>query len=60
VMAVAKVAVLLALLGVAAAIYPDDHWSYSTKLSSANAETEIKKAVDSGKTMFVRFIASEG
>jgi hypothetical protein len=55
-----KVLLLAALLGVASAIYPDDHWSFSKKLTSANIDDEIKAAVDGGKTMFVRLIASAG
>jgi hypothetical protein len=55
-----KVLLLAALLGVASAIYPDDHWSYSTKLSASNIDDEIKSAVDGGKTMFVRLVASAG
>ena len=50
----------MAVALVAAGIYPDDHWSYSTKLSVANFDENIKEAVDAGKTMFVRWIASEG
>ncbi len=41
-------------------IYPADHWSYSTRLTASNFNSEVTSAVDSGKTMFVRFIASEG
>jgi hypothetical protein len=48
------------LLGVALAIYPDDHWSRSTKLTAANADEVIKREVDAGRTLFVRWIASEG
>ena len=55
-----KVLLLAALLGVASAIYPDDHWSYSTKLTAANIDTEIENAISAGKTLFVRFIASAG
>jgi hypothetical protein len=47
-----KVLLLAALLGVATAIYPDDHWSYSTKLTTSNIDAEIKNAVDGGKTLF--------
>jgi len=43
-----------------ASIYPDDHWTYSTKLDSKNIESEVMKALDAGKTMFVRFVASSG
>ena len=42
------------------AIYPEDHFSFSKKLTTSNFENEIKEAVDSGKTMFVRWIASAG
>jgi hypothetical protein len=53
--------VLLALAcSLALAIYPDDHWTYSTKLTEANFDETIKEAVDGGKTMFVRWIASAG
>ena len=47
-------------MGVASAIYPDDHWSFAKKLTSSNIDDEIKSAVDGGKTMFVRLIASAG
>ena len=42
------------------AIYPDEHWDYSTKLTKDNIDSTIKECVDGGKTLFVRFIASEG
>jgi hypothetical protein len=53
---------LAALLvgAVSADIYPDDHWSYSTKLSVDSFDSFIKTNVDSGKTAFVRWIASSG
>jgi hypothetical protein len=50
----------LASLAVAAAIYPKDHWDYSTELGKDNFEEFVKTNVDTGKTVFVRFIASEG
>jgi hypothetical protein len=49
----------LASLAVAG-IYPGDHWDYSTDLSSSNFESFVKTNVDEGKTVFVRYIASEG
>jgi hypothetical protein len=53
--------VLAALVVAASAgIYPDDHWTYSTKLTEANFESTIKENIDAGKTLFVRWIASEG
>jgi len=44
----------------AVGIYPDDHWTYSTKLTTSNYADTIQSEIDSGKTVFVRFIASEG
>jgi len=41
------------------AIYPDDHWNFSTKLTTSNYAETIQSAIDGGKTVFVRFIASE-
>ena len=42
------------------AIYPEDHFTFSKKLTTSNFDTEIRGAVDGGKTMFVRWIASPG
>lgn len=58
-------AFLALLLGVclaagAGAMYPDDHWSYSTKLTTSNFDDVVKSAVDGGRTLFVKWIASEG
>jgi hypothetical protein len=50
----------IASLATAQAIYPPDHWSFSTKLSNANADGFIKENIDAGKTVFVRWIASAG
>jgi hypothetical protein len=54
--------VLTAALLVASvsAIYPADHWDYSTKLTEENAESFIKENIDAGKTVYVRWIASAG
>ena len=49
---------LTTLIASSAAIYPGDHWKYSTKLTTANYKSFIKDEVDSGKTLFVRWIAS--
>jgi len=51
---------LLAASQANAGIYPSGHFDFVTKLTTANVNDEIKKAVDAGKTMFVRTIASEG
>eukprot|EP00956_Cyclotella_meneghiniana_P020993 scaffold37679_cov76-Cyclotella_meneghiniana.AAC.7 len=51
---------LTAMLSMVAAIYPSDHWSYSTKLTTSNYADKISTEIDAGKTVFVRFIASEG
>jgi len=54
-------AALLALVAVAAAgLYPEDHWTYSTEITTDNADSFIKENVDAGKTVFIRWIASEG
>jgi len=41
-------------------IYPDDHWSYSTKLTGSNFNEFVEGELAKGKTVFVRFIASQG
>jgi len=51
---------LFALAGTASAIYPADHWTYSTELTTTNVDEFVKTNVDAGKTVFVRWIASEG
>ena len=56
----AMVAAVAALLLASSAIYPEDHWSYSTKLTEQSFDGFIKDSVDAGKTAFVRWIASEG
>jgi len=51
---------LTTALLVSAGIYPDGHFDAVTKMTADNKDATIKAAVDSGKTLFVRFIASEG
>lgn len=48
------------LAGVARAIYPDDHWSYSTRLTESNFADKVQEEIDAGRTLFVRWIASPG
>ena len=48
------------LLSGSLGIYPDGHFDTVTKLSADNIDSTIKGALDEGKTLFVRFIASEG
>jgi len=43
-----------------AGIYPDGHWDRATSLNTENADDFVKSGVDAGKTVFVRWIASEG
>jgi hypothetical protein len=43
-----------------ASIYPDNHFDTVTKLSKSNIDSTIQSNIDAGKTLFVRFIASEG
>jgi len=54
------VCVLALVAGAHAGIYPDDHWDYSTKLTVDSFDAHVKEQVDAGKTLFVRWIASEG
>jgi hypothetical protein len=51
---------MLATASVQAGIYPDGHWETSTKLTTANADEFVKSNVDAGKTVLIRWIASEG
>ena len=44
----------------AAGIYLQDHWEYSTKLTTATFNSWITGEVDAGRTAMVRWIASEG
>ena len=55
-----RVAGLLLTVGTVAAIYPSDHWSYSKQLTTSNFDEYVKSQVDAGKTLFVRWIASQG
>ena len=50
----------LFVAALALAIYPENHFDTVTKLGMANIESVIQENVDAGKTLFVRFIASEG
>ena len=59
-MASLKLTAAALLLASAQAIYPPDHWKHATQLTSANFEQVVKETVDSGKTLFVRWIASAG
>jgi hypothetical protein len=46
-----KVALALAWAHQALAIYADDHWNYSTKLSEENFDSFVQGGIDSGKTV---------
>ena len=52
---------LLALTAtVLAGIYPSGHFDTAKKLTTTNFDDHVKEQVDAGKTLFVRWIASEG
>jgi len=55
---------ILSLIAIATtfshAIYPDDHWDYSIKLTTSNFHSTIETAIGADKTVFVRWIASSG
>jgi hypothetical protein len=55
-----KIAVFTAILALAAGIYNDDHWDFSTKMTVDTFDAKVKEEVDAGKTLFVRWIASAG
>jgi len=57
-----RLALSLSLASLAAAgINLDDHFSRSTKLQSpSQLDSQVSKAVNGGKTLFVRIIASDG
>ena len=50
---------ILMVVNVVDAIYPTDHWKYSTKLTKDNFMSTLKDVIESSdKTLFVRWIAS--
>lgn len=51
---------ILLFAGVQAGIYPENHWDFSTELTADTADAFVKENVDAGKTVFIRWIASEG
>lgn len=55
-----KLLLIAALAINASAIYPTDHWEFSKKLTTENFTPSIEDAIAEGKTVFVRWIASEG
>jgi len=58
--ALSVLAALSLVASVQGGIYPDGHWDHATKLTTENADSFVKENVDAGKTVFVRWIASEG
>mmetsp|Transcript_22195 Transcript_22195/g.32761 ORF Transcript_22195/g.32761 Transcript_22195/m.32761 type:complete len:80 (-) Transcript_22195:985-1224(-) len=42
------------------AIYPSDHWDHSTQLTTENFDSIIQSHIDADRTVFVRWIASQG
>ena len=46
--------------GLAHGIYGPDHWKHATALTDDNFDSFIQSGLDAGKTVMVRFIASEG
>jgi hypothetical protein len=59
-MAALSVLVGVLVANAAFAIYPDGHWDHSTELTTSNVDEFVKTNVDAGKTVFIRWIASEG
>ena len=50
----------VALLAQRAGIYPEGHFDKVHKCTESNFDDLVKTSVDAGKTLFVRWIASEG
>lgn len=48
------------LASLTGAIYPEDHWTKSFKMTSDNFAGKVQEEIDAGKTLMVRFIASAG
>ena len=48
------------LTAAALAIYPEGHFDTVTKLTKNNMDSVIDTSIRAHKTLFVRFIASEG
>ena len=55
-----RMALLALTATVLAGIYPEGHFDHVTKCTKDTFEDFVKEKVDSGKTLFVRWIASEG
>jgi len=51
---------IVALPTLIQAIYPDDHWNYSKKLTSSTFDDIVEEEINAGRTLFVRWIASPG
>jgi len=41
-------------------IYGPNHWSHATELTDKNFDSFLETNLEAGKTVMVRFIASEG
>eukprot|EP00440_Ansanella_granifera_P047966 gb/GFBE01051959.1/.p1 GENE.gb/GFBE01051959.1/~~gb/GFBE01051959.1/.p1 ORF type:complete len:235 (+),score=69.19 gb/GFBE01051959.1/:1-705(+) len=48
------------VLGVAQAIYPENHWEKSVKITKENADAFVKEHVDAGRTVIIRAISKVG
>ena len=38
------------------AIYPDDHWNYSKKLTASTFDDIVEEEINAGRTLFVRYV----
>jgi len=56
--ALGLVSALMAATTGVRAIYPDDHWNYSTKVTMENFDGIVQEEIEAGRTLFVRWIAS--
>jgi len=52
---------LVTIIGLSNAIYPDNHWDFSTQIKDESQfESHVLSEIDAGRTLFVRWIASTG
>lgn len=48
---VSKALSILLWVGARAGIYPENHWDFSTELTTDSADAFVKENVDAGKTV---------
>lgn len=53
--------ILVTMIGLSNAIYPDNLWDFSKQIKDeAQFNSHVQSEIDAGRTLFVRWIASSG